>query len=224
MISCYTMPIISFKADDTATLFQIVLNHCAVLAALVMRYGPTRAPFWLWSWPAFHAPLAPAIHYLSMSVGVSPSTVPPCQLWSFPRSALPGVRCLRFVKMEMKKICTVAAFVAFFLLRDVLGVCMSFLIIFVFPVLWSSGRCAFFVHFSTFLSALPCLLGWLTICLAFLCVFQNVLPVLRSFVACNHFWNATTFCQWPTTTLPHAAVALAVVATCSSFIMLTLWN
>jgi len=40
-----------------------------------MRYGPAPAPFWPWSWPAFHAPLALAIHYLSMSVGVSPSTV-----------------------------------------------------------------------------------------------------------------------------------------------------
>lgn len=56
------------------------------------------------------------------------------QLSLLGRSMSLCVRCLHFVKMEMKKICTVAAFVAFFLLRDVLGVCMSFLIIFVFPV------------------------------------------------------------------------------------------
>jgi len=51
--------------------FWLFLIHCAAL----MRYGPAPAPFWPWSWPAFHAPLALAIHYLSMSVGVSPSTV-----------------------------------------------------------------------------------------------------------------------------------------------------
>lgn len=74
--------------------------------------------------------------------------------------------CLRFVKMEMKKICTVAAFVAFFRAdadgsrrtdgrrdgRGRLGVRMSFLIISVFAFF---AFALFLVHLCTLFTPLP---------------------------------------------------------------------
>lgn len=47
--------------------------------------------------------------FVNVRVGVSPSALP-----STTTLLLRLGLCLRFVKMEMKKICTVAAFVAFF--------------------------------------------------------------------------------------------------------------
>lgn len=53
--------------------------------------------------------------FVNVRVGVSPSALP--STTTLLATALLLLRlglCLRFVKMEMKKICTVAAFVAFF--------------------------------------------------------------------------------------------------------------
>lgn len=106
--------------------------------------------------------------------------------------------CLRFVKMEMKKICTVAAFVAFFQ-RGRLGVRMSFLIIFVGLLCECQCVCVcvffFALHCFWCIAARSLLfVSRLSFVLHFYAYFKKVLfesctspaQVLLSFVACNH--------------------------------------
>lgn len=52
--------------------------------------------------------------FVNVRVGVSPSALPSTTTLLAWALLLRLGLCLRFVKMEMKKICTVAAFVAFF--------------------------------------------------------------------------------------------------------------